>query len=107
MGIGRSNLTRHALSLLITAGGCLAVGSASLNAHKAVTSKYTYTEDVFPILRDKCGRCHAEGGAAPMSLLAYKDGSGGAVAWAESMREMLVSLAMPPWYADPAGPAVK
>jgi hypothetical protein len=106
MGNRRAGMTRHALSLLIAAGS-LVVGTASLGAHKAVTSKYTYTEDVFPILRDKCGRCHAEGGAAPMSLLTYKDDSGGAVAWAESMREMLVSLAMPPWYADPAGPAVK
>ena len=31
----------------------------------------------------------------------------GAVAWAESIRENLVSEAMPPWYADPAGPAVR
>ena len=102
-----TTLTRHAFWLLIAAGGSLSIGIASVHAHKAVTSKYTYTEEVFPILRDKCGRCHAEGGAAPMSLLSYKDGSGGAVAWAESIREMLVSQAMPPWYADPAGPAVK
>ena len=41
-----------------------------------------------------------------MSLLSYQD-NGGAVAWAESIREMLVTEAMPPWYADPTGPAVK
>jgi hypothetical protein len=43
-----------------------------------------------------------------MSLMVYKgkDG-GGAVAWAQSMREMLTSGAMPPWYLDPTGPAVK
>src|SRR5262249_14870988 len=81
MGTGRARLTRHARSLLIAAGGSLIIGTASVDAHKAVTSKYTYTEEVFPILRDKCGQCHAEGGAAPMSLLAYKDASGGAVAW--------------------------
>ena len=77
-----------------------------LDAHKAVTSRYTYKEHVFPILRDKCGRCHVDGGAAPMSLMSYKE-KGGAVAWAESMREMLVSEAMPPWYVDPTGPAVR
>lgn len=79
----------------------------AIDAHKGITSKYTYNDDVYPILRDKCGRCHAEGGPAPMSLLKYDIGSGGAAAWAESIRENLVSEAMPPWYADPTGPAVK
>jgi len=80
---------------------------ASLDAHKPITSKYTYNDDVYPILRDKCGRCHAEGGPAPMSLLRYSIDAGGAAAWAESIRENLVSEAMPPWYVDPTGPAVK
>ena len=66
-----------------------------VDAHKAITSKYTYNDDVFPILRDKCGSCHVDGGAAPMSLLTYND-DGGAVAWAESIREMLIAEAMPP-----------
>jgi hypothetical protein len=41
-----------------------------------------------------------------MSLMTY-DKDGGAVAWAESIREMLLAGAMPPWYADPTGPAVR
>src|SRR4051812_3653861 len=90
------------LSLTITI-----LAGSTLHAHKAVTSKYTYNEDVFPILRDKCGSCHTDGGAAPMSLLTYKGPGGGAFAWAESMREMLTIEAMPPWNVDPAGPAVK
>src|SRR4051812_6923797 len=77
-----------------------------VDAHKAKTSPFTYNADIFPILRDKCGRCHVEGGSAPMSLMTY-DTDGGAVAWAESIREMLLSGAMPPWYADPTGPAVR
>jgi hypothetical protein len=79
----------------------------TVDAHKPVTSPYTYNEHVFPILRDHCGSCHVEGGAAPMSLLAYTDSSGGAYAWAQAIREMLVSEAMPPWYADARGPAVE
>jgi hypothetical protein len=79
----------------------------NVEAHKAVTSRYTYNDHVFPILRDKCGRCHVEGGPAPMSLLSYKENAGGAAAWAESIREMLVFEAMPPWYVDPAGPPVR
>ncbi|MQA31338.1 MAG: hypothetical protein GEU82_16135 [Luteitalea sp.] len=93
------------LSLTAVAGAML-VAITGVEAHKAITSQYTYNDDVFPILRDKCGRCHMEGGPAPMSLLTYNE-NGGAVAWAESMREMLISEAMPPWYADPTGPAVK
>lgn len=38
-----------------------------------------------------------------MSLLSYKD----AVPWAESIREQLTTEAMPPWFVDPTGPAVK
>ena len=72
-------------------------------AHKAITSPYTYNEHVFPIFRDRCGRCHFEGGPTMMSLLTYND----AIPWAESMREQLVGERMPPWYADPMGPAVK
>jgi hypothetical protein len=81
--------------------------ATTIDAHKGITSKYTYNDDVYPILRDKCGHCHAEGGPAPMSLLKFDIDSGGAAAWAESIRENLVSEAMPPWYADPIGPAVK
>jgi hypothetical protein len=83
------------------------ISTATIDAHKGITSKYTYNDDVYPILRDKCGRCHAEGGPAPMSLLRFSIDAGGAAAWAESIRENLVSEAMPPWYVDPTGPAVK
>ena len=65
-------------------------------AHKPITSKYTYNRDVLPIFRDRCGRCHTAGGAAPMSLLSYKD----ALPWAESIREELIAERMPPWYVD-------
>jgi hypothetical protein len=78
----------------------------ALDAHKPVTSPYTYNEDIFPILREHCGRCHAPDGAAPMNFLSYMDESGGAFAWAEAIRDMLVSQAMPPYFADPTGPAV-
>ena len=72
-------------------------------AHKPVTSKYDYNRDVFPLLRDNCGRCHVDGGVAPMSLLTYKE----AVPWAESIRDELTAGRMPPWPIDPRSPAVK
>jgi hypothetical protein len=41
-----------------------------------------------------------------MTFLSYRDESGGALAWAQAIREMLVSQAMPPYFTDPTGPAV-
>jgi hypothetical protein len=101
---------RKSVTAVIAGAAAIAVAiiaSTTIDAHKGITSKYTYNDDVYPILRDKCGRCHAEGGAAPMSLLKYSIDAGGAAAWAESIRENLVSEAMPPWYVDPTGPSVK
>src|SRR5215471_16853642 len=65
-------------------------------AHKPITSKYTYNDDVFPIFRDRCSRCHVPGGVAPMSLMTYEE----AFPWAESMRAELVAAHMPPWNAQ-------
>jgi hypothetical protein len=97
--------TRRIAALELTAllAAVLMIVSEPARAHKPITSKYTYNADVFPIFRDRCGRCHATGGAAPMSLLDYKD----SVPWAESIREELVGEKMPPWYVDPGGPAIK
>src|SRR5262245_19568057 len=74
----------------------MGIGAHSVQAHKPITSKYTYTEDVFPILNERCGRCHVLGGVAPMSFLTYKD----AFPWAESIRVELASAHMPPWFAE-------
>lgn len=64
-------------------------------AHKPITSKYTYNDDVFPIVREKCSRCHVAGGVAPMSLMTYEE----AFPWAESIRAELIAGHMPPWHA--------
>jgi hypothetical protein len=65
-------------------------------AHKPITSPYTFNEDVFPILRDQCGRCHVSGGVAPMSLMTHQD----TVPWGESLRIELIAGHMPPWSAE-------
>ena len=85
-------------TFLFAGGICLAVviGIERGEAHKPVTSKYTYNEDVFPILQNRCGRCHVNDGVAPMSLMTYKD----AYPWAESIRAELVTGHMPPWHAQ-------
>jgi hypothetical protein len=81
----------------------VAVLPRATEAHKAVTSKYGYAKDVFPVLRDHCGQCHVAGGPAPMSLLTFKD----ATAWAEAMRDELTAGRMPPFPASADGPALR
>jgi hypothetical protein len=87
-------MTRLALTIAIAAA---ALSVAPLLAHKPVTSKYTFSEDVYPIVKAQCGGCHVAGGIAPMSLMTYED----ARPWAESIRLELTSGHMPPWYGDP------
>jgi hypothetical protein len=67
-------------------------------AHKPITSPYTYNEDIFPLVRDRCGRCHVSGGVAPMSLMTHAD----AVPWGESIKAELLAGQMPPWSVDGA-----
>jgi hypothetical protein len=79
---------------------CLALSSTTGDAHKPITSPYTFNEDVFPIVRDRCGACHVAGGVGPMSLMTHAE----AVPWGESLRAELMAGHMPPWLVDsPAG----
>jgi thiol-disulfide isomerase/thioredoxin/mono/diheme cytochrome c family protein len=59
--------------------------------------KVTYAKHVSRILQKNCQECHRPGQIGPMALLSYDD----AVAWAETMREVLDDARMPPWFADP------
>ncbi len=89
-----------ASTVRLFAAAALALGLALAvqptgEAHKAITSKYLFNEDMFPLFRDRCGRCHVEGGVAPMSLLTHEDAS----PWAESLRlEFLSEEPAPPWH---------
>jgi hypothetical protein len=53
---------------------------------------------VFPIVRERCGRCHVPGGVAPMSLMTYKE----AYPWGESIRTELIAGHMPPGQTEQA-----
>ena len=67
-------------------------------AHKPITSPYTFNDDVFPIVKERCGNCHHAGGVAPMSLMTHAE----AVPWGESIRAELMAGHMPPWRVDSA-----
>lgn len=64
--------------------------------HTPIASRWNYNEHLFPIFRDNCGSCHREGGIAPMSLVSYQS----AYPWAQSIREEVLGLRMPPWKAE-------
>jgi hypothetical protein len=90
---------RRTLASIGAAGIAVVVATLATRpaaAHKPITSKYTYTEDVLPIVSQRCAPCHQAGGVGPMSLLTYDE----ARPWAESMRAELTSGHMPPWFAD-------
>jgi hypothetical protein len=78
--------------------GSLAAAPTHLAAHKPITSPYTYNQDVLPIVRERCGQCHVDGGVAPMALLTQQD----AVPWGESIRTELIAGHMPPWRVESA-----
>ena len=59
-------------------------------------SEVTFSKDVAPILQRSCQDCHRTGSIAPMSLLTYED----ARPWARSIKDKVVTRAMPPWYID-------
>jgi hypothetical protein len=90
-------VTHAMLALMFVAIG-VAISVEPGSAHKPITSPYTYNDDIFPILRDRCGRCHVTGGVAPMSLMTHAE----AVPWGESIRTELLAAHMPPGGVDEA-----
>ena len=89
-------MRRSALSC--AAFGLIAIFSllASTSASDKKNS-VTFTKDVAPILFKNCAGCHRPDDIAPMSLLSYKE----ARPWARSIKEKVLTRAMPPWSADP------
>jgi hypothetical protein len=71
--------------------------SALHSTAKANAQTPTWTEDIAPLMQDKCMNCHRPGEVAPMSLLTYND----ARPWARSIQRMVEERIMPPWHADP------
>ena len=61
----------------------------------------TFNEHVLPVLQKHCQTCHRPGEIAPMSFLTYESTR----PWARAIQAAVQSKKMPPWYADPTGPA--
>src|SRR5436309_3890819 len=67
-------------------------------AVRAADAPVTFTKDVAPIFYKSCVECHRPTVFAPLSLVTFED----ARPWARSIKQRVVSRAMPPWGADPA-----
>jgi hypothetical protein len=83
-------------AITTTAVAFVLFAAAGGEAHKPITSPFTFNDDVLPIVQAKCGACHVSGGVAPMSLLTHAD----TVPWGESIRAELMAGHMPPWPVD-------
>jgi len=55
-----------------------------------------FTDDIAPIIHNKCAQCHLKGEAGPFSLLNYEDVTGRA----KLIRYLVNERIMPPWPAD-------
>lgn len=60
-------------------------------------AQISYSEDVAPILAEKCMACHVEGGMAPFAMTNYDVVKG----FSPMIREALRTQRMPPYHADP------
>ena len=63
----------------------------------ADTGRWTFHDDVRPIIQRRCSSCHRPGDRAPFSLISYDQ----VVTWSDTIRLVLQERRMPPWYADP------
>lgn len=77
------------------AKGCIV--SLPEKERRAAHKDISYSEDVAPILIDKCVACHRDGGIGPFAMSEYNMVRG----FAPMIREVLRTKRMPPWHADP------
>ncbi len=67
--------------------------SGSALAHDIITTKLTYTRDISRIFNQRCMDCHHKGSSIPLTT--YEQ----VRPWAVSIKEQVLSRAMPPWGA--------
>src|SRR5579884_105736 len=66
-------------------------------AQPKADGRITYAKHVSRILQKNCQECHRPGRIGPMALLTFDD----ALAWSDTIREVINEGRMPPWHADP------
>ncbi len=78
----------------VEAPGCL-IGFPAREKH--LENPVSYTDDIAPLLVEKCTACHHDGGIAPWSMSDHAMVQG----WSKMMKEVLMTRRMPPGQIDP------
>jgi hypothetical protein len=72
---------------------CAVAITVHLSAHDIITTKLTFSRDIYRIFANRCLACHSSGSSIPLTT--YEE----ARPWAVSIKEQVLSRAMPPWGA--------
>lgn len=85
-------------------GGIAADADAAGSAAPAAAQAVTFTDEIAPLLRERCGSCHHPGAVAPFSVHTYAE----VRPWARAIRNAIRTRSMPPWKPAPGygGPFV-
>jgi hypothetical protein len=87
----------------IAAGKAVTVSSEAMPsgsqaiAFTTLPSTPSYSDDIAPLLQEKCVSCHRVGGIGPWAMNNYQMIQG----FAPMIREVVLTKRMPPWHADP------
>lgn len=60
-------------------------------------AEISYSENIAPMLAQKCADCHRPGGIGPWAMTGHSIVQG----WSPMIRETVLTGRMPPWHADP------
>lgn len=72
---------------------CALALAAHLSAHDIITTKLTFSRDIYRIFANRCFACH--GASSSIPLTTYEQ----VRPWAVSIKEQVLSRSMPPWGA--------
>ncbi|PCJ24029.1 MAG: hypothetical protein COA96_10485 [SAR86 cluster bacterium] len=72
------------------------VATTGASVMYAAATVPSYTQDIAPVLAEKCASCHREGGIAPFAMDSHAMVQG----WSPMIREVLMTKRMPPGQID-------
>ncbi|MFL6466233.1 MAG: c-type cytochrome [Bryobacteraceae bacterium] len=72
---------------------CALALTVRLAAHDVITTKLTFSRDIYRIFANRCLACHGAGSSIPLTT--YEE----VRPWAVSIKEQVLSRSMPPWGA--------
>ncbi|MBV9306715.1 MAG: cytochrome c, partial [Acidobacteriaceae bacterium] len=80
-------------SSIVRVAICALAVTARLWAHDIITTRLTFSRDIYRIFANRCLTCHGAGSSIPLTT--YEE----VRPWAVSIKEQVLSRSMPPWGA--------